>query len=302
MVFSGIAGGGMLSATNRQIDFLDVHIDATSEDEYKTSVYQKPTSSGVYLNANSECPDRYKTGTIKALVHRTYKISSSWQLFHERIAVLRQTFINNGYSNTTFDQVLNNYLQSRDKKKSDDTENIYNIYYRNQYSSAYKTDERILKDIIHNNITIKKENTRIKLNIYYKSSTTASLVMKNSPDKPKNDLKKTSVIYDYKCTKGDCELLPEARYIGMTTTTLSRRLTMHLQSGAIKQHSVEVHNERLTRQDLVENTKIAKHFTDFATLQIHEAIMILRQAPTLNKQNTGVGRTLLLLGDKNQSE
>ena len=45
---------------------------------------------------------------------------------------------------------------------------------------------------------------------------------------------KSNVIREYKCKEGECELLAQAKYIGMTITTLSRRLTMHLQSGAIK--------------------------------------------------------------------
>ena len=71
-------------ATNNTLNFLDVHIDANS-DTYTTSVYQKPTSQGIYLNARSECPERYKIGTIHALIHRTYKISSTWNLFHDHI-------------------------------------------------------------------------------------------------------------------------------------------------------------------------------------------------------------------------
>ena len=44
-------------------------------------------------------------------------------------------------------------------------------------------------------------------------------------------------------------------YIGLTTTTLSRRLTMHLASGGPKQHALENHNLTLTRDDLVNNTE-----------------------------------------------
>ena len=44
--------------------------------------------------------------------------------------------------------------------------------------------------------------------------------------------------------------------IGMTTTTLSLRLTMHLASGGPKQHALTNHHMPLTREELVNNTKI----------------------------------------------
>ena len=62
--------------TGKHINFLDVHVDAIG-DNFITTVYSKPTRTGIYLNANSECPQRYKDGTVKAIIHRTYKISST---------------------------------------------------------------------------------------------------------------------------------------------------------------------------------------------------------------------------------
>ena len=65
--------------------------------------------------------------------------------------------------------------------------------------------------------------------------------MKNSPTET-NPLKKANVIYECNCATGDCEL-QNSKYVGMATTTLSRRLTMHLQNGAPKKHMKESHNQ-----------------------------------------------------------
>ena len=51
---------------NNEIKFLDVHI-TSEKDNYLTSVFQKPTNFGIYLHYNSECPQRYKDGTVSAL-------------------------------------------------------------------------------------------------------------------------------------------------------------------------------------------------------------------------------------------
>ena len=79
----------------------------------------------------------------------------------------------------------------------------------------------------------------------------------------------------------------------MTTTALSRRLTMHLQSGAPKKHSLQAHSKILTREMLVNNTKIIRSESNFTRLQILEALLIQKLRPQINIQDTGTCRTLL---------
>ena len=76
------------------INFLDVHIDS-GNNHYITSVYQKPTNPGIYINYLSECPQWYKDAIVTAMIHRTYKTSSDWNLFHQHIKTLKQGFVNN---------------------------------------------------------------------------------------------------------------------------------------------------------------------------------------------------------------
>ena len=96
---------------NRKINFLGVCINGVTGN-ITTTVFRKPTNSGFYLNARSECLDRYKESTIKALIHRTYKICSEGNA-EQSINVLKQAFINNGYSNTLFDAILHKYKSER---------------------------------------------------------------------------------------------------------------------------------------------------------------------------------------------
>ena len=50
-------------------------------------------------------------------------------------------------------------------------------------------------------------------------------------------VKKTNVIYKFKCPLGDCISDNNNIYVGLTSTTLSRRLTMHLSdTSSIAQH------------------------------------------------------------------
>ena len=69
---------------------------------------------------------------------------------------------------------------------------------------------------------------------------------------------------------------------------------MHLQHGAIQQHTTNKHNETLTRDTLVNNTKIVLTETDYYRLNILEALLIQTNNPLINKQHTGEQRILKL--------
>ena len=75
-----------------------------------------------------------------------------------------------------------------------------------------------------------------------------------------------------------------ASYIGITQNTLSRRLTLHLQNGSIKQHFIHHHNKIVTRKELVENTKIIERANNRRKLLIKEALLIQQKEATINKQ------------------
>ena len=76
-------------------------------------------------------------------------------------------------------------------------------------------------------------------------------------------LQQTNLIYEYKCVQDECEHLPEVSYVGLTTTTLSRRITMHLGSGGPKIHTQRSHPQiSLSRNAMVDNTKIIRKEND----------------------------------------
>ena len=273
---------------NNKINFLDVAVDGSGE-RYVTTVYRKPTNSGAYMNAIGECPSRYKKGMIKALIHRTFKICSNREIFNNEIKILKQLLINNNYTNKEFDNTLKEYLQNVDRAPDNSTTVKHNIYYRNQITDAYKMDETVMKNILRQYVKCNNDNEQLKLIIYYKSRCTANLIIKNSPKLP--EMQRVNLVYKYECE--DCKL----QYYGFTTTTFSRRLTMHLQNGALKVHASHAHDKFISRKYIVNNTKIVRTENDVNRLQILEALYILEYDPQINRQVTGCARTLALLGD-----
>ena len=159
-------------------------------------------------------------------------------------------------------------------------------------SASYKLDVRIIKNIVRNNTLMVNDNEKLDFVVYYKSPRTKQLIMKNN-SVIKDKLNNTNVIYKFNCPNEDCMLL-SVNYVGSPSTTLSRRLTMHLANGAIKGHMLEKHNSNIGREHLVNHTEILHKHNDTFRMLIYEALHIKFHNPDLNRQDTGSTRILLL--------
>ena len=163
-------------------------------------------------------------------------------------------------------------------------------------NAGWKTDEQVLSKIVKNNCTPTKGQDKLKLSIYYRTPTTANLIMKNNHNRDLTPLKQANVVYFYKCRKGDCALLPKSGYVGVTTTSLSRRISMHLQTGGPKMHTERYHDTPLTRHDMTENTTILTATSDKRRLQVMESALIREIDPCINTQFNARGTLLLYDG------
>ena len=270
-------------STNNYIPFLDVNVK-NIRNRFITSIYTKDTNDGNLINFNSECPKRYKIGTIVTLLNRALKISTNWELFHDEVKRLKQLFVNNNFPNYVFDECLKNFLNKRfNNSEERRTKHTYNVYYENQMTKNYKLDERILTDIIKNKIKCINSEENLKFNIYYKNLKTKNLLMKNNIFESKSVLKTSHVVYKINCPSEDCEL-PNPYYVGQTQNTVSLRLTGHLQNSAIKEHMINQHRTNLTRNQLEKNVKIIKKFRCSRRLVVYEALSIMNEKPGLNIQ------------------
>ena len=278
-----------------KLPFLDVLVDG-SGDHYVTRVYRKETNNGKCLNAASECVDRYKTSVIRAAIRRAKKICSSEELFWSEIDRCKQVLVNNGYSNRDFDRELHKIVNPRPQNNEPmNSGTTHKIYYCNQMTDGYRVDERVLRDIISVNTSCVKAEEDLKLIIYYKNKKTRNFIMRNNLNQTPL-LQCTRTIYEYVCPDEDCK--PQgSSYIGHSLTTLSRRLTMHKQNGAILEHVRDVHKTDLTRENIVNNTKIIRRINDPIRLQIAESLLIKKHRPIINRQDTGFTRKLQLFSE-----
>ena len=281
--------------TNRRLPFLDVCVDASGT-AFDLSVYRKETNVGTCLNARSECPDKYKASVITSYLNRAYKISSSWENMIQEIDKIKQLLINNDFNNSVVDYHINKFLDKKinPSNNNHDSQNKSNIdiFYQAQTHSNYKLDERVLKDIVYRNTQVVDPNKKLNLIIYYKNIKTHNLVMKNNLSPPPTVLQQSNVIYQFECPLSHGNVIP--RYVGFTQNKLSRRLTMHLQQGSIRNHFMDHHNSILTRETIVNNTTIIEKAQDRYHLAIKEALLIMNSNPIINKQYDNFSNILRL--------
>ena len=270
-------------AQDNCLAFLDVKVQAT-KDKYITSVHVKPTNNGKTLNPQSECPSKYKASVLRAFITRAVKTCSSYELLHKEFNRAKQLLVNNGFTNTEIDEEIHKQLDKANKQNTAQQQGkIHHVFYKNYMNTQYKTDEKILKTIIKKNVACNNDNERIQLNIYYQSRKTRDIIMKNNPVTTK-DSNRTNVVYKFTCPHEDCR--PHDKdYIGATTTTLSRRLTMHIQEPTgPAEHWLCKHKTKPPHKLLKENTQIIDTSTDHHRLFIKEALHINRHKPSLNIQ------------------
>ena len=284
---------------NSKLPFLDVLVDSSFQN-FRTSVYHKPTDQGNCLNGESECTERYKTSVITNYMNRAYKLSNSWEEFHLEILQIKQRLVNNNYTNTIVDKYVKKFL---DKKLTQEPQihkkEIIPIYYENQSHANCKIDERIIKNIVYSNTKSKLENKKLELRIYYKNTKTCNLVMKNNLTPPPSLLDESNVIYKFSCPLSHRQA---TEYVGFTQTTLSQRLVAHRQNGSIHNHFKEFHNSKPSREHLTENTKIIAKARDRTRLAIKEALIILEEKPIINKQYDNFSNVLKLHQLKNNTQ
>ena len=91
--------------TDNQMPFLDF-LFIRKEGKFTSSVYRKPTFTGVYTNFHSFTPQCYKQGLIYTLLHRIFNICSSYEAIMTEIVKLKDILRMNNYPNNIIDKCI----------------------------------------------------------------------------------------------------------------------------------------------------------------------------------------------------
>jgi len=100
---------------DQSLAFLD--IDIKKNEGFETSIYRKPTFSGVYLNFKSYSPLQYKKGLVNCLLFRIYSLCSNWGIIHEEITKIKKILMENNYPLNFINNCIKRFLDQRVERK-----------------------------------------------------------------------------------------------------------------------------------------------------------------------------------------
>ena len=262
-------------ATNDKLPFLDLHISRAAS-KLSTSVYRKPTDTGLYLNFNSLAPKKYKVATINSLLHRAFSHNTSWFNFHNEITHIRKLLINNSYPINLIDFHIKSFL---DKKLSNNNVEPRKVKDSISLALTLPLQFRGSHTIF---FTSKLRKLIPELFIYFTSvklRSIFSLTPSNS-----DTLSSSSCVYQYKCA--NCQSL----YIGYTKRFLIKRINEHSKKELFRHHSLC--NNTIPFHNCFQ---IIDRHGCYKDLLILESMHIAKNRPALNTQVVSKRNNIVLL-------
>ncbi|CAF5187574.1 unnamed protein product, partial [Rotaria magnacalcarata] len=104
-----------------QLAFLDVLIKRKAK-PFVTTMYRKPTYTGLLAKWESFVPRQYKRSAISSMVYRGIRICSTFALMHEEFNFIRKVSKDNGYPSNFIEkqirETLNRYMEKQKQKSS----------------------------------------------------------------------------------------------------------------------------------------------------------------------------------------
>ena len=97
-----------------QLPFLDTLL-IKSHDTFTTSTYQKPTYTGLLTNYFSFTPLSYKTGLIRTLIDRAYKIDNTNNGFQQDVKNITSILLRNSFPLYFINKTVKRYLHDKTK-------------------------------------------------------------------------------------------------------------------------------------------------------------------------------------------
>jgi len=265
---------------NNCIPFLDVLVSRTGN-YITTSVYRKPTFTGLGTNYLSFIPNIFKVNSIKTLLFRCYTISSDWFSFNKEIEFLTNFFLRNGFPQSIIDncvsKFLNNVFQPSPTKENKKDVHYFKLPY---YGHLSYTIRKKLDQLFRTHYP----NLKIRL-VFTNSYTIKSFFP--FKDRISTPLQ-SNIVYGFECPVCKC------RYIGETTRNITLRYAEHkglsprtwrpLSSpphSMIRDHSVN-HKHPFSIDDF----KILNRSSSSIDIRIIESLYIATINPTLNSQTS----------------
>ena len=118
--------------SNGRLSFLDCSVNRVKE-RFLTSLFRKPTFSGLGSSYFSFCSFRFKLNSISSLLSRGYKISSTYLDMREEFDFVRVFFTNNGFPLGLINSKIKKFLCKVFDPQSDVVSPVHKFYFTLPY-------------------------------------------------------------------------------------------------------------------------------------------------------------------------
>ena len=191
-----------------KLPFLDVLVEKSSEGGVVTSVYRKPTFTGLYIVWDSFRAMSYKINLVRNLVDRARRLCSSQKLLEE-LDMLRSLFRLNGYPEI----VISKFVPVVSPQSKMSLSDVKPVYLRLPWKG-----ELVSRNFQHQ-VKSAIESSYYDVSVRFVYTTVRAFTVKK-------DVLPTSeqshVIYQFECRH--CE----SRYVGRTLLHLNARIRQHV--------------------------------------------------------------------------
>ena len=201
------------------LPFLDIKIKRDTN-EFSTSIYRKPTFTGLMSKFYDFSPKDYKANLISTLVCRAFRICSSYVSFDKEINSLKKYLQGNGYPLSFIDKNIGSMLKKMYKPIGHVECDNYDVPKPIVYFTTYflgDVSKTMARDI---RALLSEYYPQVHLRLLYKSANTIGSNFSFKDKIPKECL--SNLVYKYTCER--CN----AFYIGKTDLQLRCRISQHM--------------------------------------------------------------------------
>lgn len=262
---------------NNSLSFLDLQV-TTNNSQISTSIYRKPTFTGLCLSFFSCCPLKFKINSIRTLIHRGYHLSSSYINFQKEIEFLQNFFSENGYPVKLVERQIHKFLDNIfTKNQPVTTVPKQKIYVPLPYIGPQScTFEKDLKNILN------RSYPQCDFHFSFTNTFTIGSLFKFKDNLPADLC--SLIIYKYQCEScqdfyiGSTKMQSKVRFcqhLGISPRT-NRHVTSPLHS------TPRIHCENNSHPFKYSNFSIIDKASSEQNLRILESLYIYKESPTLN--------------------
>ena len=266
------------------LPFLDIFVSRNNSN-FVTSVYRKPTFSGVYTHYSSFLPTIYKTGLVSTLLYRCHVICSDWLQIDQEIKKIKSFMLKNGYPSSILDHIVYKFLNKLHIKKptaKQSTQKLFQIVLPHLGTYTNLLEKKVKQTFKHHLpefklVFIYRATTRLRTLFAFKDRIPAYL--------------SSGIIYKYTCSR--CK----STYIGESKRHTKRRFCEHMGISALTKKPLKGKNST-TVNDHAKQCKSEISLDDFCilgrensnktNLRIKESLFIHRDKPEINIQGNSI--------------